>query len=137
MDTNIFLDVLLNREEWVDTSRDVLNRLEQNPGVGWIAWHTLSNLYYIGRKIVGEEQTRAVMWRIVRSFEVCPAHGRIAVSALELPMADFEDALQVAAGVAAKADWIITRNEDDFKKSPIPALSPERSLQTIFHDPGW
>jgi predicted nucleic acid-binding protein len=131
VDTNVFLDVLLDRQQWAESSQEVLNRLEQTPGTGWIAWHTLSNLYYLGRKIVGEQKTRTVMRRIVAGFEVCPAHGRIAMSALDLPMADVEDALQVAAGMAANVDWIITRNEADFRNSPLPVLSPEKALRTV------
>lgn len=129
VDTNVFLDVLLDRKEWVEKSREVLNRLEQRPGSGWISWHTLSNLYYIGRKTAGEQKTRHSLRRILASFEVCPADSRVAATAMELDMADFEDALQVAAGRAAKADIIITRNTQDFKNSPIPAMSPEQALK--------
>jgi hypothetical protein len=46
-------------------------------------------------------------------------------------MADVEDALQVAAGMAANVDWIITRNEADFRNSPLPVLSPEKALRTV------
>lgn len=105
VDTNVFLNVLLDRREWAETSRDVLNRLEQNPGMGWIAWHTLSNLYYLGRKVVGEEQTRATMRRIVRSFEVCPAHGKIAVS----PLAEHRSTL---------GPWCVTRSASASKPAP-------------------
>lgn len=131
VDTNVFLDVLLNREEWVESSQEVLNRLEQTPGMGWLAWHTLSNLYYIGRKMAGEMETRRSLRRILSSFSVCPADGAIATNALDLPVLDFEDAMQIAAGQAAKAEWIITRNEPDFRKSPLPVLSPEEALQSI------
>lgn len=131
VDTNVFLDVLLNREEWVESSQEVLNRLEQIPGSGWIAWHTLSNLYYIGRKMAGETETRLNLRRILASFSVCPAHGGIAFSALDLPVADFEDAMQIAAGQAANVKWIITRNQPDFLNSPLPAMSPEQALQRV------
>jgi hypothetical protein len=43
-------------------------------------------------------------------------------------MADFEDALQVACGAAARADLIITRNIRDFSSSPIRASTPEAFL---------
>ncbi len=131
VDTNVFLDVLLDRAEWAEASRDVLNHLERIPGAGWIAWHTLSNLYYIGRKVAGEPQTRKSLARILTHFDVCPTDGRLASSALEFPLADFEDALQVAAGLAAKVDFILTRNGPDFRKSPLPVLSPEKALRTV------
>jgi hypothetical protein len=57
---------------------------------------------------------------------------RVLVDTNRKPLRDFELALQVAAGQAAGVDWIITRNEADFQKSPIPALSPEQALSSIF-----
>jgi hypothetical protein len=48
-----------------------------------------------------------------------------ALAALELPMRDVEDALQVAAAMACGAPFIITRNDREFKASPVTALSPD------------
>jgi hypothetical protein len=50
-------------------------------------------------------------------------------AALLLPIGDFEDAVIVSAARREKADYIITRNEADFEKSPVPAISPARFLQ--------
>ena len=44
-----------------------------------------------------------------------------------LPLADFEDAMQVAAARACGARWIVTRNLRDYTRSPIPAISPRRA----------
>ena len=52
-----------------------------------------------------------------------------ALAALDLPMRDFEDALQVAAAMACGAQFIVTRNERDFKASPVPALNPDALLR--------
>jgi len=46
-----------------------------------------------------------------------------------LPLTDFEDSLQVAAALSCGAQFIITRNERDFRKSPVPALSPDSFLR--------
>jgi len=44
-------------------------------------------------------------------------------------MPDFEDALQAAAALACGAQLIVTRNERDFKGSPVAALNPEAFLR--------
>ncbi len=44
-------------------------------------------------------------------------------------MSDFDDALQVAAAMACGASVIVTRNERDFKSSPVPALNPETFMR--------
>ena len=51
-----------------------------------------------------------------------------AVRAFGYGMRDFEDALQVSAAEAGLADVILTRNSADFRKSPIPARTPEEFL---------
>ena len=48
----------------------------------------------------------------------------------------FEDALQVAAAMACGAQFVITRNERDFKNSPVPALNPDAFLRRYPVAPG-
>lgn len=45
VDTNVFLDVLLERKGLCGESEEILNWCEANPSDAWIAWHTLANLY--------------------------------------------------------------------------------------------
>ena len=40
------------------------------------------------------------------------------------PFSDFEDCLQKECAVAFQADYIVTRNCDDFKSSRIPCIEP-------------
>ena len=52
-------------------------------------------------------------------------------SAAALPMADFEDAMQVAAAQACGARYIVTRNVRDHKRSPIRAITPHDALDEL------
>ena len=47
-------------------------------------------------------------------------------------MADFEDALQVAAARACGARHIVTRNVRDYARSPTPAVEPREALSGLF-----
>jgi len=51
--------------------------------------------------------------------------------AATLPMKDFEDAMQVAAARACGAEVIATRNVKDFRRSPIPAKTPDEVVATL------
>ena len=51
--------------------------------------------------------------------------------ALSLPMNDFEDAMQVAAAIAAGARLIVTRNLDDYAQSPIRVISPANAVAEL------
>ena len=131
VDTNILLDVLLEREGLVDESQAVLDWCEAHPGNGWIAWHTLANLYYIGLKTAGKKEAERFVDEILDVFEVCPADSHAARTARSLPISDFEDALQVAAGQMARVERIVTRNRKDFRRSPIAAVTPREFLAAV------
>lgn len=124
VDTNIFLDVLLEREDFILESERVLAWCGNNPGRVWMAWHSLATLNYVGIKFAGSAKTSNYIGEILESFEISPTDTRSARLARMLPMQDFEDAMQVAAADMAKVDFIITRNTKDFKNSPIPAMDP-------------
>jgi len=46
-------------------------------------------------------------------------------------MADFEDAMQVAAARACNARHIVTRKLTDYRLSPIPAISPQDAVSAL------
>jgi len=96
---------------------------------GWLAWHSVATLAYLI-----ERQQSAVSGRdFIRSMlgwaEVASTGRADALTALDLPMRDLEDALQAAAAMACGAQFIVTRNERDFRASPVPALNPEVFLR--------
>ncbi len=129
IDTNLFLDVLLERETLADESQAVLDWCENHPGDCWIAWHTLANLYYIGAKQSTPKEARQFIDELLDVFEICPADTATARIARVLNIADFEDALQIAAAQKAGVDAIVTRNIKDFRNSPIPPLTPSQFLR--------
>ena len=57
IDTNVMLDVLLNRAEFLELSSAVLQRLGEWQYRGFVAATTLTNMYYIVRKITGKTET--------------------------------------------------------------------------------
>jgi len=130
LDTNIFLDVLLDRPGVADESEQALNRFHEAPALyGWISWHTLSNLYYIGERFAGRAKALDEIDRILNVFQVAAVETKDALAARRLPMKDFEDALQSASALAAKVDNLLTRNIRDFRYSPVPAISPRQFLK--------
>ena len=52
--------------------------------------------------------------------------------AVGLPMADFEDAMQVATARACGARYIVTRNIRDYQRSPIRAVNSQQALGELF-----
>src|SRR5712671_3664730 len=118
LDTDVILDVALNRESFLRSSQDVLRWAEGQPGQAAVAWHTLSNVAYL------TVSPREFIRQLLEFVEVSPVSTKDARHAVRLPMGDLEDALQAAAALAFEANFIVTRNVRDYRKSPIPAISP-------------
>ena len=132
LDTDILIDVALDRPPHAEDATGLLDRLQKGPKKAFVAWHTLSNFYYLvasQRRGVG---ARDFIEQLTRFVAVTTTGTDAIRYAAELPMADFEDAMQVAAARACGARHIITRNVRDFRRSPIPALTPRDALETLF-----
>lgn len=124
IDTDVLLDVALDREPFADAACRLLDHLQMHPGDGMIAWHSVANFYYLVRSAQGDSCTKEFIFDLLAFLRVVAGDADSVRSALLLPMADFEDALQVVSAQSGKADRIVTRNTADYRQSPLPAQSP-------------
>jgi hypothetical protein len=60
-----------------------------------------------------------------------PARHATVEQALNLPYGDFEDAVQMMAAVQAGAQHLVTRDVQDYKIGPLPALQPAELLALL------
>ena len=133
LDTDVLLDIALRREPWVNDSGRVLNLCEARVLPGFVAWHTVSNVFYLVRHRAGGS-ARPYIKDLLRFVEVAQVGHAQMQLALKLDMSDLEDAMQVAAAAACGADRIVTRNARDFKGSLIPAVTPKELLRELAKD---
>jgi len=124
LDTDVLIDVALDRDPHVDASAALLGLLERRPRMAFVAWHTLSNFFYLVSPTHGREDARQFLVDLTRFVSVAPTDTEAFHYAAFLPLPDFEDALQVAAARACGASYIATRNVRDFQGSPVPARTP-------------
>jgi predicted nucleic acid-binding protein len=131
LDTDVILDVALDRSPHAAASSALLDRLERRPFGAFVAWHTLSNVYYMLRPVRGQDDVRAFLTALTEFVTVAPTDSEAFRFAVSLPLADLEDAMQVAAARACGALYIATRNVADFRRSPVPARTPAALLEEI------
>ena len=131
LDTDVLIDLALDRRPHADAASELLDRLEQGARNAFIAWHTVSNFYYLVSPSRGSKGARDFIVELTRFVAVAPAGTEALHYAAALPMPDFEDAMQVAAARACGARYIVTRNVKDYRRSPIPALSPQDALDEL------
>jgi predicted nucleic acid-binding protein len=131
VDTDVLIDLALNRIPHAAPAGQLLDALEARPGVGCIAWHTLSNFYYLVAPTHGRRSARAFLGELLRFLDVAPGGTESARQAVQLPLKDFEDALQVTAALSVGATVIATRNLRDYRGAPVPALAPGAVAATL------
>ena len=132
IDTDVLIDVALDRQPFSGAASELLDRLQTGPKRAFVAWHSLSNFYYLVVPARGAPDARAFITELIRFVAVADCGTEAVAYAARLGMADFEDAMQVAAARASGARFVVTRNARDFRRSPIPAITPSEALETLF-----
>ena len=125
VDIDVLIDVALDRQPHSEPTSELLDLIERGVETASITWHSVSNLYYI----VNPTRVDIVTREFIR--EVADTDTESIRYATRLPMADFEDAMQVAAARTCNAQLIVTRNIRDYQQSPIPAVTPQQTLQQL------
>jgi predicted nucleic acid-binding protein len=124
LDTNVVLDVVLDRQPFVEAAARLWRAHEQGLFEGYIAAITPLNVLYIVRRLRDRETAIIAVDGLLAAFGVCSMDGTVLRRARELSMGDFEDAAQAAAAEVAGLEAIITRNTGDFAGAPLPIFSP-------------
>ena len=132
LDTDVLIDIALDRRPHSDLASELLDRVEHGGEAAFIAWHSVSNLFYIVAPALGGVSARDFIVELTRFVAVATTDTEGIRYAAELPMVDFEDAMQVAAARACGARHIVTRNVRDYERSPIRAVDPQEALSGLF-----
>jgi predicted nucleic acid-binding protein len=130
-DTNVVLDVLLDRQPYAEASAAVWSAVETGTAEGILAAHAVTTIHYLIRKEKGNARARRIVSAILRVFGVAAVDGAVAREALLLPCPDFEDAVTAAAARLAGCECIVTRDPKGFRGSPVRALTPEAVLPLL------
>ncbi|MHB1587904.1 MAG: type II toxin-antitoxin system VapC family toxin [Acidiferrobacteraceae bacterium] len=129
LDTNVLLDVLARREPHWEASARVLSRIEAGDAQGLIAAHGVTTVHYLLSRHLTRKKADVAISQLLDLLQVAPLDHGIMLRALALNWRDFEDAVQAAAALGAKATHLITRNPRDFAALGIPVLTPEEFLR--------
>lgn len=132
IDTNVLADLLLGREPYYDIAYGILTLCADKEIKGYIAAHSIPNLFYILRKAMDREERRAALKDICEIVTVEGIDSFKIFSALDNEdFSDFEDCLQEECAVAVSADYIVTRNTKDYVSSRVPAILPDEFLEKV------
>jgi len=125
VDTNVIMDVLVGREPFLKMSRFVVNMCDNRIIEGFLAAHSITNLFYMLRKYYPSDECHDILLDVFDIFSVIGIDEIKLTTALKnKEFKDFEDCLQVECGREVNVDYIVTRDTSDFLNSDIPYLTP-------------
>ena len=131
IDTNVVLDVLCNRQEFLEASEKVFKLCEVNKISGYLSALSIPNILYVMRKELEPERTKEILDKLMLIFHVADLKTDDLKKAAELKFKDYEDAVQSVCASRIHADYIVTRNIRDFTASKVTAIKPSELLERL------
>ncbi len=131
-DTNVLLDILAERQPFVNDSLAALDVLDKPGVLGAMTANTVTDLFFLYRKHEpGREKRKTAIRKLMTALEVLDTNGGLCLLALDSPVDDFEDALLAESANGWSANYIVTRNTSDFTNSPIEAVTPKTLISRL------
>ena len=131
IDTNIFLDVLLRRERFLQDSLKVFEFAVDGKFELLISDLSIANVKFITRKDYSVDKFYEVISAFRPVMTIVPVGEEAVDRALALKARDFEDALQYFSAVQAQADYLLTRNIKDFGFASTKVMSPSEFFEKL------
>jgi predicted nucleic acid-binding protein len=123
VDTNIVLDLLAERKEFLLEAQQLFTLSDKKEVKLYVSSLTFANTFYILSQKLKLSNARKILRKFKVLVDVLPMDDKIIDLSLESDFKDFEDAIQYHTAVENEIDIIITRNLKDFKTSKIPVLT--------------
>lgn len=130
-DTNVLMDCILNRPGRQIALR-LLMAVSEEKIVGIISANSITDIYYLSKKGIGDRAAREAILDLLSMFDVAPVDGEVCAMALNEPMGDYEDAVMAVCAAREGADYIVTGDQGFLSSpSPVQVRSPADMLRAI------
>lgn len=127
VDTNVMLDIALQREPFVKNSALTLSKARA-AGPTPLYAATMTTLHYFLSRQMGEAGARQFMGKCLQAMPVATVDQDVLQAALNSPMEEFADGVIAHAALASGALTVLTCDKETFARGPVAALSPDNCL---------
>ena len=131
VDTNVVLDVLLDRRPHSLDSLQVFKLVEEGRITGLLCATTITTIDYLLTQSLNRTDARKHLAQLIKLFDIAPVNRTVIEGAMKSRIADFEDAVLEQAALLSGAEAIITRNVKDFSQGAATVLDPKQFLVQI------
>ena len=122
-DTNVILDLLLDREPFVQEAKPLIAKVEQGVISGVLCATTITTIHYLLGRSLGKSRTSEVIGSLLKLFEVASVTRAVLEDALEADDRDYEDAVLYKSAYHSGVDLIVTRDHSGFGKADMPVMN--------------
>ena len=130
-DTNVVLDVLLDRDPFAEVGANLFSRVERGDVIGFVGATTVTTVHYLSTKVVGAARANEVVEQLLGLFGVAAVNRIVLVDALGLGFEDYEDAVLHEAARHAGVQGLLTRDRRGFRRANLAVYAPEELLKML------
>lgn len=134
MDSDVLLDVILNRNPFVDQSMELFSLRSDETVQLFTSSSIIINAQYIGEKQTGRLHAKIGMKKLLNYIEIVNPAKESILRAYDSKFTDVEDAIQYFTALEHdEIDYFITRNTKDFrmKEAHLAVLTPSQFLKLL------
>ncbi len=131
VDTNVILDIALNRNPFVQKSSELIRLIEKDKIQAYVSATTVTDIYFIAQRKTSHNKAIEFLKNLFELIEIAGVESVSILNALNSKMKDFEDAVQCETAKQNDIQIIVTRNQSDFKDSGLKVFSPEDFINSI------
>lgn len=133
IDTNIIIDSIAARQPYNRDAEQIMLLAAGRKLKASITASTVTDIYYLSKKRLGDaNQAKELLQKLFTIIEIASVDKNDCIKALAAVMDDYEDAVLAVCAKRMKADYIITRNLNEFSNSPVEPISPADFLSRFF-----
>ena len=127
VDTNVFLDFLLKRDEQCKYALEFFIWCRQNKNQTYLTSMSLRDIEYIAMRSLHDKRKANIV--LADTYSLCSkvigVSADAAISSIYEDYQDYEDELMIQTAKEELLDAVITNNVKDYKDRGIPVFTPE------------
>lgn len=132
IDTCVSMDLIQKRKEFFEDAKIIFEAIKDEKIEGYITVKSLMDIHYVTKHILHDETAvRTMLQNLITILKLTDSLSKDAIAALNSATSDYEDAMMIESSKSLGMDYIITRNINDYKKSSIPAITPNDFIKLI------
>lgn len=132
LDTNVIMDALQERQPFDIEAKEILLRAQNGEFMCHFTANAAADIFYLYNRARDLKSARQVLNFLLATYQIVSVTHEDCISAMSLPIEDFEDALVSVCAKKVEADYIISRDEKFLRdESPVQVITPKDYLKKL------